>query len=256
MHAMELYIGAHKGIGMCASPSTRARRAASGLLHARALTLIVIATSIAILGVTCFTAGYHISRVGVGDGALQLTFRRPPCVVETCNDDWRATDGLSLLNQDDAGCARVRSMRRMSDFGRNATAHWCKALRALRACERGIYRYFIFRDDDTIIDVAAILQTLTKRKEASLLASYKLVNKRIVTNWFAFDTQDARICARMRQWWDMRQVAHPEHDQKFFNILFKCGKDGVSCVDKRVNRFGEVHCRSSLGNFRSKRRQE
>lgn len=179
----------------------------------------------------------------------------PNCVVNTCNNDWQGTDGAVNANQDNAGCSSVRSMLRMKLLRPNVTGHWCKAYRAVQMCNSQRYRYFIFRDDDTRIDVATLL-ALAHSTGASLIASYKGENSRAITNWFLLDTRSQAACAKMREWWALARPSHPEHDQKFFNSILTCGKPPLHCIDKREGLLNEVHCRSSLGSFRSLRRQE
>lgn len=176
------------------------------------------------------------------------------CVVETCNDDWSAANGAGDVNVDAGGCATVRNMVRMSDLKANITGHWCKAWRAVQRCEDRRYRYFIFRDDDTRFDVHRLL-SIALRSKAPVIASYKYRTRHIVTNWFLLDTHSHGACQNMRKWWAMARRHHPEHDQKYFNLLFKCGENGVLCLDKRVNILREVHCRSSLGPYRATARQ-
>ena len=176
------------------------------------------------------------------------------CIVETCNDDWTSTDGVVNVNQDNAGCSTLRSMLRMRELKPNITGHWCKAYRAVQQCDRKNYRYMIFRDDDTIIDIHRLL-AIARRSKEGVVASYKADKKRIITNWFLVDTSNERACDKMRQWWALARWHHPEHDQLYFNRIFQCGKPGINCIDKRTGILNEVHCRSSLGNFRSLRRQ-
>ncbi len=180
--------------------------------------------------------------------------RQLSCMVNTCNDEWQATDGTVDANQDNAGCSSVRSMIRMKDIKPNVTGHWCKAYRAVQVCRQRRYRYYIFRDDDTKIDIFPLLD-LARTTGADMIASYKAGTKRVVTNWFLLDTHSERACAKMRKWWSLARIDHPEHDQKYFNKILHCGKDGLYCIDKRDNLLNEVHCRSALGHWRHRKRQ-
>jgi len=141
--------------------------------------------------------------------------RLPECVVDTCND-WHSADRLGDLNVDVGGCASVRHSLFMNTLKPNITGHWCKVWLAVQRCESRRYRYMVFRDDDTKFDIWA--------------------------------------CDNMRRWWNLAQKDYPENDQKYFNKLFKCGRHGLTCIDKRANLLNEIHCRSSLGSRRSIRR--
>lgn len=218
-------------------------------------TALILVQILALMTIAYKLSAAHVTPPPVNDAAM-LQALRPRCVVQTCTSIWGATTSVVDTNQDNAGCSTVRSMVNITAaYGRPAGGHWCKALRAVKACDSRRYRFFVFRDDDTIVDVAAVLDELVQSR-MPLLASYKSHKKRIVTNWFAFDTRNRSVCDRMRRWWKERRYFHPEHDQYFFNDFFKCGVDGVHCVDKREGKMGEVHCRSSLGPYHAKRRQE
>lgn len=186
--------------------------------------------------------------------AAALYSMHPRCVIETCNDDWSSINGAVDANIDAGGCSVVRNMVRMSDLKPNITGHWCKAWRAVQRCEDKRYRYFIFRDDDTIFDVHRLLDIAVKTR-APVIASYKYRSKHVVTNWFLLDTQSEAACAKVGKWWSLARRHHPEHDQTYFNHIFKCGVDGLHCLDKQVNELSEVHCRSSLGSYRDTARQ-
>lgn len=137
----------------------------------------------------------------------------------------------------------------------NVTGHWCKVYRAVQTCASQRYRYFIFRDDDTRINIVPLLE-LAHSTGAPLISSYKWETKHVFSNWFLLDTRRKTACAKMREWWALAQPAHPEQDQKYFDEIFTCGRPPLLCIDKREGLLSEVHCRSKLGPFTSWWRQE
>lgn len=181
----------------------------------------------------------------------------PPCVVDTCSDDWDSPSQPININFDPLGCATVQHMVKPSEFSATdskITTHWCKVLLAQKRCADKRYRWMVFRDDDTIFDLRRVFEIAVQRN-ASLLASYDAPHvKWMVTNWFLLDTHSPKMCEMVDKWWESRKFDYPEHDQKYFNHVFKCGTHGVECFDKFKNLVSEVHCRSSLG-YGTKARQ-
>lgn len=194
----------------------------------------------------------HISTTGAD--------ARYNCVVDTCNDDWAAIGGPGDTNIDTGNCNSIRHALKMSSLKPNITGHWCKAYLAAKRCASKRYRYMIFRDDDTKVDVPKLMALMADSdSDYGLMASYRWRSKHLVTNWFVLDTQSEWACTVMKQWWDAAKRDHPEHDQKYFNKLVKCGDNNtesmLKCIDKYENLVDEVHCRSGLGSFRSTKRQ-
>lgn len=182
-----------------------------------------------------------------------VTPQLPSCVVDSCTDFWDGPGGPADVNMDFGGCAHVRHMVNMSTLKANISAHWCKAWLAAERCRSRRYRWMLFRDEDTILDVPKLID-VGVQSAAPLIISKKS-NNRVVTNWFLLDTYNENVCSNIQRWWGSAVRDHPEHDQKYFNLIFRCGVNGTLCFDKTKNLFQEVHCRSSLGRASDRKRQ-
>ena len=179
----------------------------------------------------------------------------PQCVVDTCTTQWDAPAGPTDVNMDFGGCAHTMHMVDMGRIKPNVTGHWCKAWLAARRCRDRRYRWMVFRDDDTKLDVPRLLELGVRQRAAVVVPMTPKLRQYITTNWFLLDTHDAAACAAVDRWWAAAQFDHPEHDQKHFNHFFRCGRDGTHCVSKYDNNLNVVHCRSKLGRIGTAARQ-
>jgi len=166
------------------------------------------------------------------------------CVVDTCNDDWAAIAGPGDVNIDTGKCNSIRHALKMSSLKpkSNITGHWCKVYLANKRCESKRYRFMIFRDDDTKIDVPKVLDLMTNininitgTTDYALMASYRWRSKHLVTNWFVLDTHSEWACTVMQKWWKAAVRDHPEHDQKYFNQLVKCTNNNTNSNSNTVS---------------------
>ena len=100
--------------------------------------------------------------------------------MDTCNDQWHWMNGASHVNMDTGSCNVVKNSIRMNTIKKNLTGHWCKVYLAKQRCRRKNYRFMIFRDDDTKINVNKVLKE-ARKSSSQFLVSYKARNKRVMS---------------------------------------------------------------------------